>query len=112
MEFKPKPIELEFPMPETDSKHVQAFQTDDGLNILRSLDDTEAYGELLHVSVSRKHRAPTLEDIYNVRDYFFKRVHVLTPWANYGERWQQTVDQHPFCVHLWQMPEEFEKWWD
>ena len=112
MEFKPKRIELKQPMPETDSRHVGAFQTDDGLSMIVSLDNTEAYGELVHVSVSRKHRPPTLEDIYNVRDYFFRGVHVLTPWPDFYERRDARPDQHPYCVHLWAMPEEFEKWWD
>ncbi len=52
----------------------------------------------LHVSLSRRSRLPSWDDLKNVKDVFVGRdrtaLQVLPPQARY-------VNIHPHCLHLW-----------
>ena len=69
--------------------------------VLRSIDAGR-----LHLSISHKHRYPTWDEIKRMRekylpmDKFF--VMVFPPRKHY-------VNCHPFCFHLWEILEDFEK---
>lgn len=51
-----------------------------------------------HVSVSRRDRCPTWEEMCFVRDGFFREHEWV---VQYHPPRNDYVDRHPFCLHLW-----------
>lgn len=77
--------------------------TECGLKILVSTDSTP-HGNLRHVSVSRKDRYPSWEEIKAVRDKFLpndKAAMMVLPTSEYF------VNAHENCFHVWESPIEW-----
>lgn len=51
-----------------------------------------------HVSVSRKDRCPTWEEMCLVKDYFFEPEDVV---VQFHPRTSEYRNLHPYCLHLW-----------
>lgn len=84
---------------------AQDWEGPQGLHIMASLDPTDAWGELLHVSTSYRdvnHR-PTWEDLQAIKDAFFGDVDacmILPKREDY-------VNIRDNCFHLWQIPQRW-----
>lgn len=80
------------------------WQTANGLRVLASMDDTDHWGRLLHVSISYQSRNPSWDDIKAVRAAFFSDdidvMMVLPKAADY-------VNVHEHTFHPWQTPTEW-----
>lgn len=71
-----------------------------GLSVIASIDATP-HGDLLHVSLARKDRLPTWEEVRQVRNAFYPPtvdVMMILP------REQDYVNVHQYCFHLQQTP--------
>ena len=86
-----------------DSEDIEAFMTDDGLCILKSVDNTKWHGKLKHISVSRHDRYPSWEEILEVKEQLFGDIDV----AMIMPKKKDYVNAHPNCFHLWEMPESW-----
>lgn len=96
-------VELPPDLYKLDSTHPEAFRTDTGLGILKSIDNTPKWGPLKHVSISREDRYPNWDEILRVKDFFFGNIDcmmVIPKSKNY-------VNVHPNCFHIWQTPQEW-----
>lgn len=51
-----------------------------------------------HVSVSRKNRCPTWEEMCAIKDMFFKPEECV---VQYHPPKSDYVNRHPYCLHLW-----------
>lgn len=51
-----------------------------------------------HVSVSRKNRCPTWEEMCAVKDMFFEKEECA---IQYHPRESEYVNNHPYCLHIW-----------
>ncbi len=75
-----------------------------GLTALATIDETEAFGPLLHVSFSYPNRLPGWEEIKAIRAAFYPAdvdvMMVLSAEEDY-------VDVHPYTLHLFQTPERW-----
>lgn len=75
-----------------------------GLHIIASVDNTERWGPLLHVSFSYERHLPSWADVKTVKATFFgpdrDAMMVLPCEADY-------VNLHPFTMHLWECPEHW-----
>ncbi len=100
---KSRPV-LEFEMPDgwtlvqKGENGVACINKSKGLTVITSIDN-ELDGKFwLHVSVSRKSRLPSWEDLRYVKDEFIgkdkKAMQVLPPQAEY-------VNIHDYVLHLW-----------
>ena len=83
----------------------ESFQTKDGLSIIKSIDKTPKWGELLHVSMSRPDRYPSWNEIIEVKLHFFgdlkDSMMVIPKRTDY-------VNVHKNCFHLWECPESWD----
>lgn len=81
-----------------------SYESDTGLFIVVTFDDTIHHGKLKHVSISHEQRYPTWEEIKLIRNELFAPYRdvmmVLPREGNY-------VNVHKNCFHLWQTPEEW-----
>lgn len=79
----------------------RTWQTQSGLRVIASLDNTEVHGVLLHVSLSRNDRLPDWHEIRCIKEAFFgddiDAMMVLPKKIDY-------VNQHQYCFHLWETP--------
>ncbi len=78
---------------------VEAWMTDSGLRILRSIDHTE-HGRLLHISISAANQYPRWDQILECKYQFFgdKTAIMVFP------RKELYVNLHKNCFHLWELP--------
>ena len=68
------------------------------LKIIGSEGCQEAVSKWDHVSVSRKDRCPTWEEMCYVKSLFFK----VDEWAmQLHPPIEDNINQHEFCLHLW-----------
>lgn len=69
-----------------------------GLLVLVSVSIMENGEKFLHVSVSRRSRLPSWDDLKRVKAAFIgeerEAVHVLPKASDY-------INLHPYCLHLW-----------
>jgi len=82
----------------------RAWETLDGLRVIASLDRYlgDRHGPLLHVSASYPHRLPGWAELRLLKAAFYgprRSAMVVLP------RDEDYVNHHPFCHHLWDMPE-------
>ena len=87
-----------------DSTNTQVFQSDTGIGIIKSIDNTPKWGKLKHVSISRKDRYPSWDEILEIKEYFFGDTDcmmVLPKKKDY-------VNIHNHCFHIWMMPESWD----
>jgi len=85
----------------SDIKDVEAWRGENGLRIIKSLDDTNNFGPLLHLSVSHAIKFPTWEEVSELRWQLLpKDVDFVIPMP------RKINDPHPFpyCIHLQQYP--------
>lgn len=98
-------IPLEWP---PESKHVAArvwtHRLISGLNILRSISETNDGRKWLHVSVSRPDRMPEWMEIKKVKENFIGKdreaIQMFPKEKDY-------VNVHKYCLHLWSPLEDF-----
>ena len=84
---------------EGDSFGASAFlNKGQGLLVLVSMSTMENGEKFLHVSVSRRSRLPSWDDLKRVKAAFIgeerEAVHVLPKASDY-------INLHPYCMHLW-----------
>ncbi len=87
-----------------DSRDCELFMTDNNLKILKSIDNTEKWGALKHISISHRRRYPTWNEIIQLKNKFFGDVDcmmILPKKENY-------VNAHKNCFHIWQTPQEWD----
>lgn len=75
-----------------------------GLIITAGIENTPRWGPLLHVSMSYADHLPAWEDIKAVREAFFP-LDIDT--AMILPRESDYVNVHPYCLHVWQIPQEW-----
>ena len=51
-----------------------------------------------HVSVSRKNKMPTWDEMCAIKDMFFEPEEVA---VQYHPKKSEYVNNHPYCLHLW-----------
>lgn len=68
-----------------------------GLNVLRSLAETENGEKWIHVSLSRRDRMPEWVEIRKVKDHFLGDIEAYQVLP----KKQDYVNVHNFCLHLW-----------
>jgi len=77
---------------------ARAYLSRGGLRVLVSLDHVQDGTEWLHVSVSRRDRIPSYQDLIEVKDLFItperEAIQVFPPRDKH-------VNDHPHCLHLW-----------
>jgi hypothetical protein len=70
----------------------------DGLTVLRSVSTLKNGEKWIHVSLSRKSKMPTYEDLARVkRDFFGEDVEAYQVFTKESDH----VNVHSFCLHLW-----------
>lgn len=80
----------------------QAFTTRDGRTLIKSQEKTP-HGILRHISVARRDRYPTWDEIMEIKQDFFGDTDcmmVMPKKADYI-----SIQNH--CFHVWQMPVEW-----
>ena len=87
-----------------DSRNVEVFETEDGIGIISSEDNTPKWGWLKHVSISRQDRYPDWNEILEIKELLFGDtcVMMIMPKKKYY------VNIHPNCFHLWLTPEPWD----
>ena len=69
-----------------------------GLLVLASIATLEGGKKVLHISLSRRSRLPSWDDVKRVKEAFLgserEAYHVLPKQSDY-------VNLHPYCLHLW-----------
>lgn len=85
-----------------DGQLVPTFQSEGGLRVIFTLEDHrdgKEPGRWLHLSVSRRSRLPSWDDLKACRNIFFgpevEVIQVLAPESEW-------VNVHNWCLHLWQ----------
>ena len=72
------------------------------LSVIVTMDDTERWGDLLHVSVALPGRLPSWPLMHAIRDAFYgddvDTMMVMPRRIDY-------VNAHEFCLQIWQCPE-------
>jgi hypothetical protein len=85
-----------------------AYRCADGLAVIASYDPTP-HGTLLHLSASYAKRLPRWRDLRLLRAAFFPPdVDVIQVLPRDGEY----VHAHPFCLHLFQAPGDWQGGWN
>lgn len=74
------------------------YETAAGLRILVSIDRMESGDRWLHVSVTRRERMPTWEELREVKNLLIGREKEA---AQILPRESEYVDVHRYCLHLW-----------
>ena len=76
-----------------------------GMSIIAALDESRAWGPLLHVSIAFAHRSPSWREIKALKALFYgpdvAAMMILPEEENF-------VNAHPNCFHLWQTPEAWD----
>lgn len=94
----PFEIPSHLPLAIIDPDKSTLFTSKDGLRLFISLELHEKEEKWLHVSVSRRDRNPSWEDLKEVKDAFIGpdkvAVQVLPRAKDY-------INIHEFCFHLW-----------
>ena len=70
---------------------------DGGLTVITSIDEING-AEWIHISVSRRSRMPTYEDLARVKSAFIGDAH---PAYQVFPRKAEHRNLHSFCLHLW-----------
>ena len=86
-----------FNPPPFQDQHV--YESGHGLKVIFTADNLAGDGKIwLHVSLSRRSRIPTYEDMKEVKEIFVGRnrqaLQIFPPES-------QHVNIHPYCLHLW-----------
>ena len=89
--------------PKHAEKRVYAFVGQDGLQVLLSLDDTP-HGTLWHLSLAYPNKTPDYADLKAVKDAFFPHADL----AQVFPRQENHYNLHPYCLHLYQLPFEWQ----
>lgn len=72
------------------------------LSVIATVDDTEKWGQLLHISVALPDRLPSWPLMRAIRDAFYGAdidVMMVLP------RRKDYVNEHEFCLQYWETPE-------
>ena len=70
----------------------------DGLTVMRSKSQTKDGRDWIHISMSRRSRMPSYEDMAKVkRDFLGEDVEAYQVFA----KTEDHVNIHSFCLHLW-----------
>ena len=86
-----------------DSTEVEAWKTPCGLQIIKSRDRTHL-GDLLHVSVARKDRLPTWEEMREIRERILpSNIDFMMMFPKEDLR----VHFLRYCLHIYQCPSEW-----
>lgn len=95
----------EMPGPDGNPLPYQFWLGPNGLKLMASLDPTEPWGRLLHISVSYADvkRDPTWEDLRLVKDAVFGDVDA----AMILPKKEDYVNLRSNCFHLWQIPQRW-----
>ena len=83
---------------------TQLFMSEDGLSVIKSVDMGGKSGPTLHVSCLRHNRKPSWEEVDALKDLFFGEegeAMILLPSKS------DPIGFHPYCIHLWQLPESW-----
>ena len=84
---------------------AKAYVTRYGLSIIASEDVTPKWGKLMHVSISRRDRYPSWDEIVEVKIHFYgdhkDTMMVIPKRSDY-------VNVHENCFHLWECPESWD----
>ena len=81
----------------------QAFETNDGLGVLYSVDKTPK-GVLKHLSISRLDRYPHWDEILKIKEHFFGDVDAMMVMPKKSDY----VNIHRNCFHVWETPTEWD----
>lgn len=80
-----------------------AYSHTDGRSVLASI-TTESDGrQWLHVSVSRRNRLPSWEELREVKELFVGRERVALQVL---PRTSEYINVHPFVLHLWAVADD------
>ncbi len=81
--------------------NAKAFQSDIGLTIIVSTDNTPKWGPLQHVSVSKEDRYPSWDELLQIKEFFFgnKDCMMVMP------KKEDYINHHSNCFHIWECPE-------
>lgn len=86
------------PMGPGADREVAVFRHDSGMAVLISAARHQDGRRWLHVSVSRRNRLPSWEDLRQVKDVWIGQDRVAVQVL---PRARDYVNIHPFCLHLW-----------
>lgn len=86
-----------------DVKEMQAFMTDTGVKILKTVDNTPKWGWLKHVSISREDRYPSWDEILEVKENFFGDVDCMMVMP----KKEDYVNFHKNTFHIWKTPQDW-----
>lgn len=73
----------------------------DYMLVMGSMDDTERFNKLLHVSISRRSRHPSWHEITLIKQAFYGPERDAMMVLPRDEDW---VNLHEVCFHLWETP--------
>ena len=82
-------------------RNCHIWISDSNLKVFYSEDNTPKWRWLKHLSVSRKNRYPTWDEIVLVKEKFMGDINV----AMILPRKEDYINIHENCFHLWQIPE-------
>lgn len=82
-------------------KNQKAFYSDSHIKVLFSEDNTGKWGWLKHLSLSRRDRYPTWDEILETKEYFFGDIDCMMVMP----KKEDYINIHQFCFHIWQCPE-------
>lgn len=84
-------------------QNVRAFRSECGLAILCSEDNTEKFGVLSHVSVSRENRYPSWDELIAIKERFFGDIDCMMVMP----KKKDYVNVHNFTFHIWKCPTDW-----
>jgi len=84
-------------------KDIEAYVTECGVGVLKSMDNTPKNGWLKHVSISRPDCYPSWGEILEVKERFFGDIDVCMIMP----KKEDYINCHKNCFHLWQLPERW-----
>ena len=99
----PVPPQVYMMLQEQGATDIRGFVSLDGVQVLLALEPTP-HGTLRHLSISRRERYPTWDEIHSVRNELLpadKDFMMVLPREGFY------VNLHNNCFHLWETPKEW-----
>ncbi len=84
-------------------RNQNIFESDSGLGIIFTEDDTPKWGWLKHLSISHQTRYPTWEEILEIKERILGDIDCMMVMP----KKEDYINAHGNCFHVWQCPEDW-----
>ena len=82
---------------------ARGYITDNGLSIICSIDFTDEWGPLKHISISHPKRLPFWHDVVEIKDRLMGDIDAMMVMP----KSEDYVNLHNYCFNIWQCPQDW-----